>query len=111
MAFNGTPTLMWPGYSSNGTTISINIADLPGLSVADANTLTGDWRAIMLAIISKAYTYYTGLPTADKPAAFVSRAPTIQPVTAGDLINTFKMTYSMDFYNEYCTPDMADEPT
>lgn len=110
MAFNQAPTTIWPGYSSDGTDITIPIAALAGLTAGEAHTSTGDWRSIMLAFCSTAYSYYNGLATADKPQAFSASIPTISAITSGSLSGSFKTTYSFVFNNAYCTPDVADEP-
>ena len=111
MAFNKAPTSLWPSYTSDGTNITIPIAALDGLTSAEAHTSTGDWRSIMLAICSTAYRHYSELATADKPTMFTASMPTISPVSSGTLAGTFKTTYGFIFNNEYCTPDVADEPT
>lgn len=110
MAFVKAPTSLWPSYTSDGTNITIPIAALDGLTAAEAHTTTGDWRSIMLAICSTAYRHYSELATADKPTMFTASMPTISPVTSGTLAGTFRTTYSFVFNNEYCTPDVADEP-
>ena len=110
MAFNDAPTTLWPSYSSDGTYITIPIAALDGLTSAEAHTTTGDWRSIMLAICSTAYRHYSELATENKPTMFTASMPTISPVTSGTLAGTFRTTYSFVFNNEYCTPDVADEP-
>lgn len=110
MAFNKSPTTLWPSYSSDGTNITIPIAALDGLTAAEADAVTGDWRSIVLAFCATAYRYYSELATADRPTAFVASPPTQYPVTSGDLAGTFKATYSFEFYNVYCTPNVADEP-
>lgn len=110
MAFNPAPTSLWPGYTSDGTNITIPIASLDGLTAAEAHTTTGDLRSIMLAFCSTGYRHYSELATADKPAMFTASMPTISPVTSGTLAGTFRTTYSFVFNNEYCTPDVADEP-
>jgi hypothetical protein len=110
MAFNDAPTTLWPGYTSDGTDITIPIAALDGLTDAEAHTSTGDWRSIMLAICSTAYRHYSGLATAERPVMFTASMPTISPVTSGMLAGTFRTTYSYVFQNEYCTPEVHDEP-
>lgn len=111
MAFNKAPTAMWSGYSSDGTNITIPIAALPGLTSDEANASTGDWRNIVLALVSKAYDYYASLPAADRPAAFVPAPPTTYPVSSGDLEGTFRTVYQLTFYCDYATPNVADEPS
>jgi hypothetical protein len=110
MAFNPAPTALWPSYTSDGINITIPIASLPGLTAGEAHTTTGDWREILLSIVSSSYTYYTGLITADRPQAVVARVPSVTPITSGVLAYTFKTTYQFEFYNEYATPDVANEP-
>ena len=110
MAFVKAPTSLWPSYSSDGTNITIPIAALDGLTAAEAHTSTGDWRSIMLAMCSTAYRHYSELATANKPQMFSASMPTISPVTSGTLAGTFRTTYSFVFNNEWCTPDVADEP-
>ena len=110
MAFNDAPTTLWPSYTSDGTNITIPIAALDGLTVAEADATTGDWRSIMLAICSTAYRHYSELAAENKPTMFTASMPTISPVSSGTLAGTFKTTYSYVFYNEYCVPDVADEP-
>lgn len=51
MAFNYAPTSIWPSYSSDGTNITIPIAQLPGLSAAEADAVTGDWREVMQTMV------------------------------------------------------------
>jgi hypothetical protein len=110
MAFDATPTALWSGYSFDGTDLSIPLAALTGLTSAEANATTGDWREIMLAIISTAHTYYTALAAADKPQAFESGTPIYQTQTTGDLAPSVKVTYKMDFYVNLDVTDVADEP-
>ena len=110
MAFVKAPTSMWPGYTSNGTTISIPISVLEGLTAAEAHTTDGDWRNIMLAICSTAYSHYKNLPTEDRPTAFQAGAPQITAVTSGLLDGTFRTIYSFTFLNDYAVPNVADEP-
>lgn len=110
MAFNKAPTTIWPGYSSNGTDITIPIAALDGLTAAEAHATTGDWRSIMLSLASTLYRYYYELPTADRPLAVVVHAPTLYPVASGSLAGSYKTTYRADYYNDLETPNVVDEP-
>lgn len=110
MAFNPAPTELFPGYSSDGTNITIPIASIEGLTAAEAHTTTGDWRSIFLSLCATAFIHYDGLADADKPTAFMATPPTQYPVTSGALEGTFKQTYSFVFYNIFTMPDVADEP-
>jgi hypothetical protein len=110
MAFVDTPTLLWPSYSSDGTNITIPIAAIDGLTAAEADATTGDWRSIMLSLISTAHRYYDGLDTADKPTAFVASDPTVQSVTSGSFAGSYRTTYTFTLMTTFATPDMSDEP-
>lgn len=110
MAFVKAPTSLWPNYTSDGTNITIPIAALDGLTSAEAHTTTGDWRSIMLSICSTAYRHYSELAAADRPVAFVATMPVPVAVSSGSLAGTYKTTYPFIFYNDYATPDVADEP-
>jgi hypothetical protein len=110
MAFNPAPTSLWPSYSSDGTSLTISLAALPGLTSAEANATTGDWRNVLLAIVSSAYAHYAGLTDADVPQALKLDPPQMYPVTSGPLEGTFRTTYAMQFYCEYAVPNVAEEP-
>jgi len=110
MAFNKAPTTIFPGYTSDGTNITIPIAALSGLTVAEAHTTTGDWRSILLSLCHTTYTYYYGLATADRPTAFVTRPPVQIPISSGTFEGDIKITYSFDFYSTLCPPDVVNEP-
>lgn len=45
------PKLLCDGYFSDGISINIPISCLPGLSVEEANAVSGDWREIFQAIL------------------------------------------------------------
>lgn len=111
MAFNKAPTELFASYTSDGTNITIPIASITGLTVGQAHTTTGDWRAIMQAIETTVFNHYNGLATADKPLAFISKAPTQYPVTSGSFAGNFRITYSCDIYSSLGTPTVADEPS
>lgn len=111
MSFVKAPTSLFPGYTSDGTNITIPIAALQGLTAAEAHTSTGDWRQIVLAFLSSLYSHYAGLATADKPQALVVNAPLVQAITTGVLAGSFKTQYDVICYNDYAIPNVADEPT
>jgi hypothetical protein len=110
MAFNKAPTELWPSYTSDGTNITIPIAAIDGLTAAEAHTTTGDWRSIMLSLVSTAHRHYDELATADKPLAFVVTDPTVQSVTSGSFAGSYRTTYTFTLMTTFATPDMADEP-
>lgn len=112
MAFNPAPTALFPGYTSDGTNITIPIAALDGLTAAEAHTTTGDWRQIVIAMLSTLYKHYAGLTAGvDRPVAITVSAPSVSPVTSGSLSGKFLTTYEVRAYNDYATPNVADEPS
>lgn len=110
MAFNKAPTAIFAGYSSDGTDITIPIADITGLTAAEAHATTGDWRNIFLSLCYTVLSYYDSLADADKPQAFTPDMPTVQRVRTGDLAGTLRQVYSFEFYNELPDTNVADEP-
>ena len=111
MAFNKAPTSLFPGYTSDGTDITIPLAAIDGLTAAEAHTTTGDWRSIMLSLISTAYRHYDELATADRPLAFVANDPTVQAVTSGSFAGSYRSGYTFTIMTTYATPDVVAEPT
>lgn len=110
MAFNPAPTALFPGYTSDGTSITIPLAAIPGLTSVEANATTGDWRNVFLSLCHTVLTYYDSLAVADKPQAFTADLPTVGRVRSGDLIGALRMVYSFEFYNDLPLTDVADEP-
>ena len=101
MAFNPAPTAVWPGYTSNGTRITIPLADIDGLTAAQADADTGDWRAIVVAICEQLWAYQEALEEADKPVATVIAEPLEQTI-----FNQDRITYEFDFYNVKESPSL-----
>jgi hypothetical protein len=69
------PVRWMPGYTSDGTSITIPIAALgENITAAEANAVTGDWREILQAVLVKTNEYHRSLsPTELKqPKAFGS---------------------------------------
>lgn len=65
------PFDVWPGYSSDGTTITIPLADLFGqLTAEEADTVTGDWREITQALTLSAGVYYDTLSYSNRSKTF-----------------------------------------
>jgi len=67
MAFNPAPTQLISGWSENGTDVTFPLASVPGLTAANSDASTGDWRDVVLFLVEQIYNHYNGLATADKP--------------------------------------------
>ena len=111
MAFNPAPTSAFgASYTSNGTTLTLTIAEIEGLQTADCDATTGDWRAIWLALCDHIYKHYTGLATADRPTALVVQPPSQVAQNSGAFAGTIRTSYATYFYAALGAPEMADEP-
>jgi hypothetical protein len=67
MAFNPAPTQLIPSISEDGTTLSFPLASVPGLTAANCDATTGDWRDIVLFFVENVFNHYAGLAAANKP--------------------------------------------
>jgi hypothetical protein len=110
MAFDKHPSAMFAGYSSDGTNITIPIANIAGLTVTEANAVSGDLREIAHGICTTIYLYYSGLPTEDKPSAFKAVDPTRYAQTSGSLSGSFKETFQFQFWTSLGLPSVVEEP-
>ena len=63
------PTDWIPGYTSDGTNLTIPIASLAGLTAADADAATGDIRKVILASAKQLDSVYAA--ASPKPAGMM----------------------------------------
>ena len=110
MAFNKAPTALWPSYTYANDALVIPLAALDGLSAAEANATTGDWRAIMQALQVTLYNHYNELPALDKPESMVVSTPSVSAISSGNFAGTIKATYSASYYLTLDGAVVADEP-
>ena len=92
------PTDLFNSYSSDGTTMSIDLADLNGLSAAEADATTGDGREIVRALVQTVAAKISALATADRPTAFRISSSTVT-VTDG-VRETISMSFDVDYQPE-----------
>lgn len=100
-----TPYLLWPGYSSDGTDIVIPIASIPGLTAAQADSTTGDWRDILQALLLSSRTYMLGLAWSERPKTY--HVFGMDQFQRTDLLRTVRTSFHTPT-PIYC--DVADEP-
>ena len=93
MALDKTPTAWIPGYSSNGTTISLPIASFPELTAAEAHTSTGDIRKILFAVIAKLHQDAAALAAADKPQRMAIARSTME--ISGVPVRTYTIKFTL----------------
>jgi hypothetical protein len=93
------PTVLFPGFelvSANGTvtadSIVIPLADLPGLTAAEANPTTGDGREIARQLDIAIHEAYAGLSSEARPTAMTSTLG-IGAMANGDRRVTITKTY------------------
>lgn len=104
MSYSKVPTDTFPGYSSDGTNITIPLAALPGLTSAEAHTSTGDARKIVKAILDKALAVQNAAEAADQSARMVlSKAPSLLDE------NTVQHGYSANFQIDISGGDVKAE--
>jgi hypothetical protein len=68
MSFDKTPTTWLSGYTSDGTDISLPIANISELSAIEAAADTGDIREIVFAILEMLYQAKAAKANVDLPA-------------------------------------------
>jgi hypothetical protein len=103
-AYRLSPEKVLPGYSSDGTNISIPIASVIGLTAAEADAVTGDWREILQAILLRAVEYH-------KTWVWSDQTRTYEPFKM-DLLNsrTFDRRFLIHFIVDMGEPNVAPEP-
>ena len=105
MPFIATPTNWFPGWSEDGTSITVPITTFTELTAAEADAASGDIRKIMYAICQQAYAKNLSLPTAEKPTKMVISKNATFDATTGILTSTF----TFKFLNEIISQDVAPE--
>ena len=104
-AYSKVPTTWIPSYSSDGTNITIPIASLPGLTVPNAHTSTGDIAEILFALLFEIQAVFATLPTAEQPAYFKAYAS-----KSADAVNdTSVRTYTTRFTTAATGETVLDE--
>jgi hypothetical protein len=103
-AYRTSPEQVIPGYSSDGTSITLPIASLIGLTAAEADAVTGDWREILQAILLRAVEYHRSWTWHQQPRAY-------SPFGM-NLLNrrTFDRRFSITFHVDMGEANVAPEP-
>lgn len=95
-------------YDSGTDTISIPLSSLFELTAAQADPATGDWRAVVLALLNTMWDAYIELD--DPPQAIqLSYSPGYE-VSVGPMARTVKTEYTAVTYLTFPEKYMADEP-
>lgn len=98
------PRAIFYGYEFDGTSLSIPIADLIGLSVEEADAVTGDWREVLQAILLTATEYHRSFQWSIQPRTY-------NPFGM-NLLNsrTFDRHFGITFYVDMGEANVAPEP-
>ena len=96
------------GFNSGTDTISFPLASLFELTAAQADPVTGDWRAILLALVNSLWDAYIELDT--PPQAMVLEYNPGYMMTVGPMVNTVRAEYNATTYLTFPDKFIADEP-
>lgn len=102
------PVGILAGYSSDGTNITFPISSLPGLSVAEANTTTGDWRDLFQALCLLNHEWFTAIQASRRPqtvSSFMLENWRHHSTTFG---YTMRRTITVDFIVENVPPNIFE---
>jgi hypothetical protein len=102
------PSSAYPGYTDDGTGITIPISSLIGLTAASANATTGDARQVALSLMASAFNWYNG--ASEKPAALTMTFLPGKIESYGDFAGKQKTEYKVSAYTTFATGIIADEP-
>lgn len=107
------PEELFPGYSSDGTSIIIPIAALPGLSVSEADAVTGSWLDIMQSIMLRADDALNEAHPINSMAQ--NRPQTISSFILEDwnrpTVNQMRRDIRIKFNIKYAAQKITEEPT
>lgn len=95
------PLSLFPGYSSDGTSITIPIAALVEVTSAEADTITGDWREVLQGVLRRAAEHLGELMFYDEPTTlrvfvlndYNARSAILGDGLKRDIVVKFNITY------------------
>lgn len=107
MAFDPTPTNLFAGMSEDGTTLSIPLASIPGLTSAESDAVTGDSRKIIFSILERFSSFLTDLATEDQPDRVTVTRSRANETTESDV---YERSFTFRVKLGGTTLDVSDEP-
>ncbi|AUC61796.1 hypothetical protein AA637_11850 [Cyanobacterium sp. HL-69] len=87
------PTDLFPNLSTDGTSITIPLTDLDGLTASEADPATGDGRELARILVNSMVTKYLEIPQQDRPARFVASKANPQGIG----VEQIRQTYTLGF--------------
>ena len=105
MAFDIAPNQWIASWSEDGTTVSFDIADVPGLTAAEADAATGDSRACIMRLMDLWFTYVDGQASGDAP----TQAEVSRTLTSGTVNGNVQRRYNHSFQSQLDTYSVVPE--
>jgi len=98
------PLDLFVGYSSDGTSITIPISSVIGLTAEEADAVTGDWREVLQAILLRAVEHHRSFTWSEQ-------LRTYNAFGMNQLNNsTYNRYFSTTFYTHQCGANVVQEP-
>lgn len=88
-----TPATIFPNLTTDGTSITIPLTDLMGLSAAEADPSTGNGSEMLRVICETAYAKLSALQVANQP----TQMRWLKPAPLGQTANVFRQDYTFGF--------------
>lgn len=101
------PTVILPNITSDGTNLTIPIADIPGLTAAEADPATGNGAELLRLICDAAYDRIEALATTDRPTQMTWGKPPAQGVAGAVSRQTY--TFGFNFTVDATAVNIATE--
>jgi len=93
-----TPAQIFPGFTSDGTNITIPLTDLVGLTAAESNATTGNAMEVLRVIVDRAQAAIAALaPTARPSRATIEKAAPTIAFGTGVPPGTLRQGYTLSF--------------
>lgn len=102
------PTALFTGWTEDGTDITLPLADLPGLTAAEADAASGDGREIVRIFLNTVFTKIQALPSADRPSKMTITRGNPTGVSASEIRQSYTVTF--DLAISPVNVEMSDEP-
>lgn len=102
------PVRLLPSYTFDGTNLSFDIADLVGVSAAEAHATTGDWRDVTQGLMMRVQAYIDSVPFSSRKNCLVTTTDdfTHHHATLGTVLHR---TAAVQFAFQYADAYIPDE--
>lgn len=100
------PTALFPGYTSDGTSVTIPLAALGGMTAGEADAATGDGRKLAFELAKAMHERIQALAAEARPTQFL----TSESTPTGQGANEVRKSYTLTFDVNITAADVANEP-